>query len=59
MKSFIIVNFKDYQIKLPVNDEQPAPGRTKLENLFMKVGSRRSEIRSWKSVIGHRQQKTA
>jgi hypothetical protein len=36
MKSFIIVNFKDYQIKLPVNDEQAAAGRTKLENLFMR-----------------------
>jgi len=48
MKSFIIVNFKDYQIKLPVNDEQTARGRTKQENLFMKAGSKRSESRSWK-----------
>jgi hypothetical protein len=48
MKSFIIVNFKDYQIKLPVNDEQPARGRTKLENLFMKGeaegGSQKQEV---------------
>jgi hypothetical protein len=36
MKSFIIVNFKDYLIKLPVNDEQSAAGRTKLEIIFMK-----------------------
>jgi hypothetical protein len=48
MKSFIIVNFKDYQIKLPVNDEQAAPGRTKREIFFLKAGSRRAEAGSKK-----------
>jgi len=52
MKSFIIENFKDYQIKLPGNDEQSATGRTKLEKIFMKAGSRRSEVRGKKSEVG-------
>src|SRR5688572_6860550 len=56
MKSFIIENFKDYQIKLPGNDEQSATGRTKLEKIFMKAGRRKAEdrVRRQKTEVGSR-----